>query len=67
MYDLEERAEELQEKGADGEAIADFVTLIGENKQAYNTATTKEERKNIILNVREGWKTFVLRVKDQIN
>ena len=67
MYDLEERAEALQEKGADVEAIADFVTLIGENKQAYNTATTKEERKNIILNVREGWKTFVLRVKDQIN
>ncbi len=66
IYDLEERAEELIERGASKETVADFVAFIQESKQRFNAAKTKAERRQVILDVREKWRQFVLAVKDQV-
>lgn len=63
LYDLEERAEDLIERGADKELIADFVVFITQSKDRFNKALTKEERKQIIMEVRREWKEFVKNVK----
>lgn len=65
FYDLEERAENLIKKGADKELVADFVVFITESKGKFNTATTNKERKQIILEVRRGWKKFILEAKNR--
>lgn len=66
FYDLEERAEDLAERGADVGIVADFVTLIEMKKQEFNVAKTTAERRKIILDVRQGWKDFVDVIKDQV-
>ncbi len=66
FYDLEERAERLAERGADLEAVADLEALIEEQKQKFNSAKTMAERRQIILSVRNAWRDFILKVKDQI-
>ena len=66
FYDLEERAEELAERGADLNAVADLVTTIELKKQAFNSAKTNVERHQIILDVRQAWQEFVNKVKDQV-
>ena len=66
FYDLEQRAEALGERGADLEVVADFVATIEQKKQEFNAATTKQERRQIILDVRQAWNDFIKKVKDQI-
>lgn len=66
FYDLETRAEELGNRGADLNAIADFETIIELKKQAFDKASTNAERKQIILDVRSAWQDFVNKVKDQV-
>lgn len=66
FYDLEQRAEEFGNRGADVQAIADFETAVEQQKQAFGKAATKTERRQIILNVREAWQQFINKVKDQI-
>jgi hypothetical protein len=66
FYDLEERAEKLAERGADLNAVADLETIIESKKQAFNSAQTKAERRQIILDVRQAWQEFVNKVKDQV-
>lgn len=66
LYDLSERAEELMEHGADVEAVTDLVNAMETLKQKLNTARTKQERKKIILDAREAWRMFVMRIKDQL-
>ena len=63
FYDLEERAEEMLEEGADINIVSDFVTSIELKKQEFNNAKTFEERKKIILQVKELWKEFLEAVK----
>lgn len=66
FYDLEERAEELLERGAPISAVANFVAAQEEAKQRFNLATTKERRRTIILEVRAAWRTFVQTVTPQL-
>lgn len=66
IYDLEERAEELAEEGANLTTVAKFVTFIQEQKQTFNAAKSFQERQKVILNVRAEWNRFVLAVEDDI-
>lgn len=66
FYDLETRAEELGNRGADLNTIADFETTIELKKRAFDKATTNAERKQIILDVRSAWQDFINKVKDQV-
>lgn len=66
LYDLEERAEQLAERGADLDAVADLEALIESKKQAFDAAQTKAERRQIIFDVRQAWQDFLNRVKDQV-
>jgi hypothetical protein len=66
FYDLETRAEELGNRGADLNAIADFETIIELKKQEFDKALTNAERRQIILGVRKAWQEFITKVKDQV-
>jgi len=66
FYDLETRAEELGNRGADLNTIADFETTVELKKQAFDKALTNAERRQIILDVRKTWQEFINKVKDQI-
>ena len=56
LYNLEIEAEELQEQGRLTEDdVVDFVVRVENNKAAFNQATSKEERRTIILRVRQDW------------
>jgi hypothetical protein len=66
FYDLETRAEELGNRGADLNAIADFETIVELKKQALEKATTNAERRQIILDVRSAWNDFIRKVKDEV-
>lgn len=66
FYDLETRAEELRNRGADLNTIADFETIVELKKQAFDKATTNAERRQIILDVRQAWQEFLVKVKDQV-
>ncbi len=66
FYDLEQRAENLGERGANLDAVADFVATVETKKQAFNTANTTAEHRQIILDVRVAWRDFLNRVRAQI-
>jgi len=64
---LEERAEDFMNRGlVDKTMVTAFIAKTELNKINFNEATTKEERKNIILDVRNDWKEFVEIVKDTL-
>jgi len=64
FYDLEERAEDFMHRGlVDEESVSNLIVNLEQKKIEFNEATTKEERKNIILDVRDDWKEFVEIVK----
>lgn len=65
FYNLEKRAEDLTYKGADIARVAAFVTFIQEKKIAFYGATSKAERRRIILDVRDAWRQLYLDVKPQ--
>ncbi|MEK6809463.1 MAG: hypothetical protein AABY40_02210 [Nanoarchaeota archaeon] len=64
LYNLEEEAEELMEEGklSEGEVTV-FVVTMEESKLAFNKATTKEERRAIILQARKAWIKLMKKVK----
>ncbi len=67
FYDLEERAEDFMTRGlADKEPVVDFIVKTEENKVKFNEADSKEKRKNIILDVRKDWKSFVNKIRENI-
>ena len=66
FYDLEERAEKLAEKGVSLQTVADFENTIEAKKQAFNQAQTFEERKQIILDVRQAWQEFVSKARAEL-
>lgn len=60
FYDLEERAEWLYENGKiSKEQAADIISKLEEKKIEFNNAKNKQERKNIIKQTNELWKSFV--------
>lgn len=66
FYDLETRAEELGNRGADLKAVADFETIVELKKQEFDKAQTNSERRQIILDVRKAWQEFINKVKEQV-
>jgi len=67
FYDLEERAEDFMMRGlADKESVVDFIVKTEENKVKFNEADSKEERKNIILDVRNDWKDLVRKIRENV-
>jgi len=67
FYDLEERAEDFMIRGlAKREDAIDFISKTELSKVDFNQAKTKEERKNIILDVRANWKEFVNVVRENL-
>lgn len=66
FYDLEERAEDLLERGAPVELVANFVAAQEAAKQRFNLATTNAQRRAIILEVRRAWREFVQRVSPSL-
>lgn len=66
LYNLEEEAEELMEEGKlSEEEVAAFVVKMEESKLAFNKATTKEERRAIILEARKAWIELMKKVKSE--
>lgn len=63
FYDLEQRAENLIDYGADINLVSEFVAAVYEKKDAFNRAASATERRKIILEVRTAWQDFVRRVK----
>lgn len=60
FYDLEERAEELYEDGKiTKEKAVDIISQLEQQKVKFNTANSKEQRKQVILDTKELWKNFV--------
>lgn len=67
FYDLEERAEDFMIRGVvSKEEVIKFIEKTEKNKILFNQAKTKDERKNIILYVRDGWKEFTNIVKENM-
>ena len=67
FYDLEERAEDFMMRGlVDKEYVINFIVKVEEKKIRFNKADTKEERKNIILDVRNDWKGLVGNIKERL-
>ncbi|MEK6922925.1 MAG: hypothetical protein AABX08_03955 [Nanoarchaeota archaeon] len=63
LYDLEERAEDLQEQGKiTKEQAADIISSIEEKKVEFRKATSKEQRKQIILDAKALWQAFVTKI-----
>lgn len=66
LYDLEQRAERLGERGADLGAVADLEAVIEQAKQDLNNAQTFNQRRQIILDASAAWRNFLKTVKDQV-
>lgn len=67
FYDLEERAEELLEKGIDKTKITEFIIEMEKAKQEYNQDLTFSQRKLVILKIRNLWKDLVDYVKTEVS
>lgn len=66
FYDLEERAEKLKEKGlANEDDVVELIAALEEKKIEFNNTTTINDKKRIILEVRQLWKDFVLKIKEK--
>ena len=67
FYNLEEKAEDFMQRGLiDKESVVDFISKTEQNKIKFNDAETKEERKDIILAVKEDWKEFADKVRENL-
>ena len=65
FYDLEERAEEMMKQGVNKQTVTDFLAGAELKKQEFNNATTIDEKKQVVLQMRELWKTFINDVRKQ--
>ena len=66
FYDLEERAEDFMKRGlASEDAAVDFISKTEQNKISFNDAKTKEERKEIIFEVKSDWKKLADAIKEK--
>ena len=56
LYNLEEEAEELMEEGKLTKSeVAEFVVKMEQSKLAFNQASDKQERKQVIVQARAYW------------
>lgn len=66
FYNLEERAEEMLEEGrASEDQVTSFITDLETKKAAFNSAKTKIDRRQIILDVRTRWQQFKKELKEK--
>ena len=63
---LKERAARLQDKGADETLVVEFIADVDEQVAAYEAATTKEAKKQIVRDVAALWREFVKTAVAQI-
>ena len=67
IYNLEEKAQRLMEKGlVDAGTAANFVIAMEQQKQNYNDVKTVAEMKAIIKGVQRLWKEFIATAKRQV-
>lgn len=67
FYDLEERAEDFLKRGLiDKDTAVDFIAKTEQNKIIFNEAKTKDERKSIILEVKNDWKVVVNKIREKL-
>jgi hypothetical protein len=67
MYDLNQRAEELANRGADLGAVAALETTIETEKQKFDLATSTGALEQSISSVKTAWRQFVEQVKNQVH
>ncbi|MBI2145738.1 hypothetical protein HYU22_00160 [Candidatus Woesearchaeota archaeon] len=59
FYDLEERVEELYEDGTITKSQAtEMIATLEEQKIKFNAATSKQQRRDIILETKSSWQEF---------
>lgn len=64
LYDLEEEAEEMLEQGVlSEEDVAEFVVKMEQSKLAFNKASSKNEKKRILLEARKYWINLMKKVE----
>ncbi|MBI2574891.1 hypothetical protein HYV82_03330 [Candidatus Woesearchaeota archaeon] len=66
IYNLEEKAGRLKNKGVSEARVVDLVAALEDKKLAYNAADTKDEKKKVLKEVKELWRVFVEEAKMQI-
>ena len=67
FYDLEERAEDLMQRGLIGkDAVVEFISKTEQNKINFNDAKTQEEKRNIISLVKRDWEEFADKVRENL-
>ncbi|MDD5110081.1 MAG: hypothetical protein PHI63_02605 [Patescibacteria group bacterium] len=57
--DLALRAEQLLKHGATLDAVVEFTAAVENAKQHFNLATTKEQRRAIIMELRAAWQQLI--------
>lgn len=67
MYDLEERAEDFAEEGADLALVTDMVVSVIEHKIDFAAATNYNERRAVLEDLQEEWAVFVRAVQEQLS
>ncbi|MBI2581016.1 hypothetical protein HYV85_04390 [Candidatus Woesearchaeota archaeon] len=64
IYNLEEKAQRLMEKGlATEEAASNFITQMEQQKQNYNAAQAVAEKKAVVKGVQRQWKELISNIK----
>jgi hypothetical protein len=67
FYNLEYKAQEIMEKyNIDESIVVNFISSIENKKQEFNSATSIEEKKQIVQDVMNLWRQFIDQVKSEI-
>ena len=66
IYNLEQKAQELKEKGVDENLVLDFITSAEAKKMEFNNAQTIAEKKQVVNGVIKLWLDFVSQAKKQV-
>ncbi|MEK6968047.1 MAG: hypothetical protein AABX51_05445 [Nanoarchaeota archaeon] len=66
LYNLEEKAEDWLEKGAEKNTVIDFVMFIESKKIVFNNEKNLSEKKQILREVQEEWQNFIRTVSKQV-
>lgn len=66
FYDLEERAEDLYEEGLiTREEAANIISNLEQKKVDFNLADSKEERKEVIVEIKIIWEKFINKLREK--
>lgn len=66
IYNLEQKAQELKEKGVDENLVLDFITSAEQKKAEFNNAKAIAEKKQVVNDVIKLWLDFVKKAKEQL-